>query len=155
MSPSAKLVQGSSSKPSASRHQQVFFAQSATLSPMIDSVSGFSSIVEKFSSTAATFRKGEPGSPSKSLKRKGSTYSVADGRTFAFSLPLPHKAPAGDELPPTLTSSALMDAGVRGHSAVERVEVSYRLVVTWDPHDEGDEHAMYVQCLTSQLYPCR
>ena len=112
---------------------------------MIDTAGPLSSIVEAFTS-----KRGESFSSSLSTVRTGlrrkpsfSGVSTPESRTFAFSLPLPQKSLSGEDLPPTLSSSVLSEVGVRNRPAMERVEVSYRLVVTWEPH-EGDERVVCV-----------
>ncbi|KAI0035808.1 hypothetical protein K488DRAFT_42564 [Vararia minispora EC-137] len=132
MSPSARLAQGSMSTPSPKLHEHVFYSETAILSPMIDASGPLTSIAGAFASTAASIR--ESGSIS---------FSSSDGtRTYAFCLPIPNKTSAGEDLPPTLSSSVLTESGIRKQAAVENVEVSYRLVVSWEPHEDSDERAI-------------
>ncbi|KAI0319240.1 hypothetical protein OF83DRAFT_1055304 [Amylostereum chailletii] len=143
-SASAKVVQGASSSSSNAAHRHVFFSDSAILSPVVDSVNPLSTIKDAFAATAATLRKGESlslSSVKSGLKRRTSSHSLdaSNNRIFAFNLPLPQKALTGEDLPPTFSSSNLLDGGVRGQASVERVEVSYLLVVAWEPQDEGGE----------------
>ena len=142
------MAQGSRSTPQTSPHKHVFYSESAILSPMIDSTGPLSAIVEAFST-----RNNPVKSPSikGSLRRKASFTSThsstVETRTFAFSLPLPQKAVSGDQLPPTMSSS--IDSA-RPRTPVEKVDVSYRLVAVWEPHEEGEERAVYVRS-TSNL----
>lgn len=145
-SPSAKLAQGSRTTPQTSVHKHIFFSESAILSPMIDSVGPLSALVEAFSNRNSPVK-----SPSikSSLRRKASFTSMhsssPESRTFAFSLPLPQKAVSGDQLPPTMFATT--SENTRPEAAVEKVEVSYRLVAVWEPHEDGDERAVFVFAL--------
>ncbi|KZV75892.1 hypothetical protein PENSPDRAFT_14991 [Peniophora sp. CONT] len=141
-SPSAKLAQGSRTTPQTSPHKHIFFSESAILSPMIDSAGPLSAIVEAFSS-----RNNPVKSPSikSSLRRKASFTSMSSSSTpetrmFAFSLPLPQKAVPGDQLPATMSTTVIDSA--RPKAAVEKVDVSYRLVAVWEPHEDGEERAV-------------
>ncbi|VDB96021.1 unnamed protein product [Peniophora sp. CBMAI 1063] len=140
-SPSAKVAQGTRTTPQTSPHKHVFFSESAILSPMIDSSGPLSAIVEAFST-----RNNPVKSPSirSTLRRKASFTSThsstAETRTFAFSLPLPQKAVSGDQLPPTMSSTVIDSA--RPKATVEKVDVCYRLVAVWEPHEDGEERVV-------------
>jgi hypothetical protein len=153
-SPSAKLVRGSVSSPSTNAYQQVFYSDSAILSPMIDSAGPLSSI-DAFTRSKGSDSFGSSFSVRTGLRRKPSFSSPSspESRTFAFSLPLPQKAVTGEDLPPTLSSSVLMESGIRNRAAVERVDISYRLVITWEPHEDVSGRAVYVGNILIFFFP--
>lgn len=100
-----------------------------------------------FFSSSVTFSTGESGSPrSASSLRDAFTNSVRSRRTespphgsahphFPFAFDIPRPGRPGEELPPTCCNVSLGIVGIRGRSAVERAEVEYRVVATWEDHD--------------------
>ncbi|KAI0077382.1 hypothetical protein K474DRAFT_1707403 [Panus rudis PR-1116 ss-1] len=57
---------------------------------------------------------------------------------FSFELPQPNRP--GEEIPPTFSSVKLGVADTRGRACVERAEVEYKVIATWESADLN-EHA--------------
>ncbi|EKM58006.1 uncharacterized protein PHACADRAFT_206848 [Phanerochaete carnosa HHB-10118-sp] len=105
-----------------------------------------------FFSSTITFSTGESGSPrSASSLRDAFTNSVRLRKTesspntagsarphFPFAFDIPRPGRPGEELPPTCCNVSLGIAGIRGRSAVERAEVEYKIVATWEDHDDKE-----------------
>lgn len=102
-----------------------------------------------FFSSSVSFSTGESGSPrSASSLRDAFTNSVRSRRTespprvagsahphFPFAFEIPRPGRPGEELPPTCCNVSLGVAGIRGRSAVERAEVEYKIIASWEDHD--------------------
>lgn len=56
---------------------------------------------------------------------------------------MPRSTHAGEEMPPSFSSVAVGEAGIRGRTCVERAEVMYRIFATWETSDE-EERTLYV-----------
>ncbi|GJE94838.1 hypothetical protein PsYK624_110130 [Phanerochaete sordida] len=100
-----------------------------------------------FFSSSVTFSTGESGSPRSASLRDAFTNSMRSRRAesppttgsahphFPFAFDIPRPGRPGEELPPTCCNVSLGLVGVRGRSAVERAEVEYRIVASWEDHD--------------------
>ncbi|KZT01244.1 uncharacterized protein LAESUDRAFT_687030 [Laetiporus sulphureus 93-53] len=60
-------------------------------------------------------------------------------RPFPFTFDVPTPTRRGEELPPTFRSVAEGLGGIRGRAFVERSEVTYKLIATWDSNTGSDQ----------------
>ncbi|KLO19399.1 hypothetical protein SCHPADRAFT_865315 [Schizopora paradoxa] len=67
--------------------------------------------------------------------------SASAAKTFNFSFELPRSDRAGDELPPTFSSSNIVSAGVRGRVYAENADVRYRISAVWEALDGSGAQA--------------
>lgn len=75
----------------------------------------------------------------RSRRRSPSEVSISGAlRPFPFSFEMPRSNQAGEEMPPSFSSIAIGEAGIRSRTCVERVEVTYRIFVTWETSDEEE-----------------
>ncbi|KAI0052143.1 hypothetical protein FA95DRAFT_1602103 [Auriscalpium vulgare] len=138
ISTSARTSQGGTSTESSGQFQHVFFSETITLSSNFDSGSPRSTIRDAFASTVRRVEsKSNINAPQ--LKKKLSKRSLTESqRTLPFEFHVPQKDRVGEELPPTFSSSTVLEGGVRGRGSTENADVSYRLVAVWEPHDDGE-----------------
>lgn len=64
-----------------------------------------------------------------------------DEHNFAFSFGMPNPRRLHAELPPSLTTFLTSGVDVRGRTATDHMEVSYRFICTWEPSYEDEEGA--------------
>ena len=108
----------------------------------------------KFLYISATFSTGEVTSPRATTIREAITNTVRSRRIdkrpslpdlssttptqfpFAFEIPVPVRQ--GEEVPPTCSMLSVGESGIRGRTCVERAEIEYRLVATWEGSDPNE-----------------
>ncbi|KAH9852260.1 hypothetical protein C2E23DRAFT_826562 [Lenzites betulinus] len=111
------------------RHRHLFFSTSETRpTGELDSPRSASSLREAFAASVRYRRERRPSQTS----IKGAL------RPFPYSFTLPRSEQSGQELPPTFSSVVTGECGPRGRACVERAEVSYAVVATWEAADGGD-----------------
>ena len=105
-----------------------------------------------FFSSTITFNTGESGSPrSAASLRDAFSNSVRSRRTasppetvssarphFPFSFEIPRPGRQNEELPPTCCNVTLGVVGVRGRNCVERAEVEYKVIASWEGSDPNE-----------------
>ena len=111
------------------RHRHVFFTCSETRpTGELDSPRSTTSLREAFAASVRYRRERRPSQSS----LKGAL------RPFPFSFVIPRSEQSGQELPPTFSSVAVGECGPRARPCVERAEVSYTVVATWEAADGSD-----------------
>ncbi|KAI0631232.1 hypothetical protein C8Q77DRAFT_195003 [Trametes polyzona] len=111
------------------RHRHVFFSSSETRpTGEMDSPRSTTSLRDAFAASVRYRRERRPSQTS----LKGAL------RPFPFSFVIPRPEQSGQELPPTFSSVAVGECGPRGRACVERAEVAYAVVATWEASDGID-----------------
>ncbi|EIW55037.1 uncharacterized protein TRAVEDRAFT_153349 [Trametes versicolor FP-101664 SS1] len=111
------------------RHRHVFFSASETRpTGDLDSPRSSTSLRDAFAASVRYRRERRPSQTS----IKGAL------RPFPFSFAIPRPEQSGQELPPTFSSVAVGECGPRGRTCVERAEVSYAVIATWEAADGVD-----------------
>jgi len=70
--------------------------------------------------------------------------AIRDGssRSFPFVFDMPLGRQAGQEMPPTFSTSTLVTTGTRGRAFVEKAGVSYKVTALWEPSDGYENRAL-------------
>lgn len=128
---------------SSIRHRHVFHSAHAYLdlraSRDSTHIGGGHSMMSSVRDSGVSTQTQKP-SPSSLLKR-------IDEHNFAFTFQMPKPRRPQAELPPSLTTFLTSDMDVRGRTATDHMEVSYRFICTWEPlyeDEEGARLALYV-----------
>ncbi|KAI8972901.1 hypothetical protein BD414DRAFT_499802 [Trametes punicea] len=133
MSPNVGQSEGYVDLARPERHRHVFFMCSETRpTGELDSPRSTTSLRDAFAASVRSRRERRPSQTS----LKGAL------RPFPFSFVIPRSEPSGQELPPTFSTVAVGECGPRGRPCVERAEVSYAIVATWEAADGGDRAVM-------------
>ncbi|GBE83878.1 hypothetical protein SCP_0509350 [Sparassis crispa] len=129
LSPHMKVGDHSVDVHRTSAHRHVFFL-SSVVAPVtaMDNQRSSSSLREAFASSVRPRRERRPSQTDIRLNLKH----------FPFSFDLPHSTRAGEELPPTFSSVVMGQTGTHSRAYVERAEVAYKIVATWEPMKEND-----------------
>ncbi|EPQ52132.1 hypothetical protein GLOTRDRAFT_80307 [Gloeophyllum trabeum ATCC 11539] len=116
---------------SKGRQRHVFYSSSRVvpLSGALDSPRSALNIRDAF---VATVRR-RPSLP---------TVGGSDMKVIPFNFELPSPTRPGEELPPTFSSSVLMEGGVRSRAQAENAEVSYRVVALWEAMDHSEDRSL-------------
>ncbi|KAI0763438.1 hypothetical protein BD413DRAFT_208395 [Trametes elegans] len=111
------------------RHRHVFFSSSETRpTGELDSPRSTNSLRDAFAASVRYRRE----------RRPSQTSIKGAFRPFPYSFVIPRSEHSGQELPPTFSSVAVGESGPRGRASVERAEVSYSVVATWEASDGSD-----------------
>ncbi len=111
------------------RHRHVFFSSSETRpTGDLGSPRSSTSLRDAFAASVRYRRERRPSQTS----LKGAL------RPFPFSFAIPRPEQSGQELPPTFSSIATGECGPRGRTCIERAEVSYAVIATWEAADGVD-----------------
>ncbi|KAI0066841.1 hypothetical protein BV25DRAFT_1819957 [Artomyces pyxidatus] len=141
VSTSAQTQQRGISTESSGQFKHVFFSETTVLStPPSDTGSPLSTIKDAFVTGAwrSDAKTGTVGQQLKTKLSKRSLQSPELPRAFPFSFSIPQKGRVGEELPPTFSSSTVLEGGSRGRASSEHTEVTYRVVALWEPTDDVD-----------------
>ena len=137
ISPPSTANKVSGKVPASGMHRHVFFVSSMVVPverPQLRKQRSSSSIRDAISATVS-------GSPR--LKRRPSETNNMQGvlRPFPFTLEMPQPGRSGEELPPTFSAVVEGLVGPRGRAYVERSEITYKLIATWesDTDASGDD----------------
>ncbi|KAI0642776.1 hypothetical protein C8Q79DRAFT_234184 [Trametes meyenii] len=126
MSPNVTQSESSVEMARPERHRHVFFCSSETRNTgELDSPRSTTSLRDAFAASVRYRRERRPSQTS----LKGAL------RPFPFSFQIPRSVQSGQELPPTFSSVVAGECGPRGRACVERAEVSYAVVATWEAAD--------------------
>ncbi|KAI0355973.1 hypothetical protein OH77DRAFT_1538177 [Trametes cingulata] len=129
MSPNAGATEDYADLARPDRHRHVFLSCSETRpTGELDSPRSTTSLRDAFAASVRYRRERRPSQTS----LKGAL------RPFPFSFEIPRSEHSGQELPPTFSSVAVGECGPRGRTCVERAEVSYAVVATWEAADGID-----------------
>ncbi|KAJ8468336.1 hypothetical protein ONZ51_g9708 [Trametes cubensis] len=143
MSPNAGVSGDYTDLARPERHRHVFFTCSETRpTGELDSPRSTTSLRDAFAASVRYRRERRPSQSS----LKGAL------RPFPFSFVIPRSEQSGQELPPTFSSVAVGECGPRARPCVERAEVSYTVVATWEAAD-GSDGAMVEAPLLYQPEP--
>ncbi|KZT71888.1 hypothetical protein DAEQUDRAFT_736398 [Daedalea quercina L-15889] len=148
ISPPSTANKVSGRVPLSGMHRHVFVLSSMVVPvaqpPPIRKRRSNSSVREAFSATVASARK-QP------RQQQPTQPAVEPGllRPFPFTLDVPPPRRQGEELPPTFSAVVEGLVGPRGRTYVERSEITYKLVATW----EADVDAPGADLQTSEADP--
>lgn len=113
------------------QYRHIFFTSSVTYATgESGSPRSASSIREAFANTVRT-RKADFKASLPDLSNSARTH-------FAFSFEIARPARQGEEMPPTCNSVSVGVVGTRGRAGIERAEVEYKIVATWEGSDPNE-----------------
>ncbi|KAH9933732.1 uncharacterized protein B0H18DRAFT_870310 [Fomitopsis serialis] len=132
ISPPSSASKTSGKVPASGMHRHVFIQSSMVVpveQPQMTRQRSNSSLREAFTATVAP----------RKLRRRPSESSVASGvlRPYPFTLEVPPSGQLGEELPPTFSAVVEGLVGPRGRAYVERSEITYKLVATWEGRSDA------------------
>lgn len=120
------------------RHRHVFHSAHAYLDLRANRTSsniGGHSMISSVRDSGVSIQTQKP-SASSSLKQ-------IDEHNFAFTFGMPKPRRSQAELPPSLTTFLTSGVDVRGRTATDHMEVSYRFICSWEPFYEDEEDARW------------
>ncbi|EPS95123.1 hypothetical protein FOMPIDRAFT_1133019 [Fomitopsis schrenkii] len=136
ISPPSTANKVSGKVPASGMHRHVFFVSSMVIPverPQVRKRRSSSSIRDAISATVS----GSPKLRRQPTQANNNMQGVL--RPFPFTLEMPQPGRSGEELPPTFSAVVEGLAGPRGRAYVERSEITYKLIATWESDASGDD----------------